>query len=305
MERVLVGLSVSVAPVANVSPADEASRAELLGFDFVSIADHPFGSSPTNEPWVTLAWIGASTARIGLVTRVLGLPFRDPPLIAKMAETLDRFAGGRLVVGLGGGGADDKMRSVGITPPSGGEKIAALAEAAAVMRGLWSEREFTFHGHRYALDRANLMPKPVRRIPIWMGVLGPRGADLAGQVADGWLPYLRYTSWERLHDCRRRVRIAAERAGRDPASVTCVAGVQAHVGELPGAPVNAITGSPQEVADSLGSLLDIGFDGVNLSLLGPDSADQPARLAEEVLPLVRPGRPAPLADGAGIGGGRP
>jgi len=297
VEQVFVGLSVSVAPVGKVSPADEASQAERLGFDFVSIADHPFGSSPTNEPWITLAWIGASTTRIGLVTRVLGLPFRNPALVAKMAETLDRLAGGRLVVGIGGGGADDKMRSVGVTPPSAGEKIAALAEAVAVMRGLWSEQEFTFRGHRYALDRANLMPKPVRRIPVWMGVLGPRGADLAGQVADGWLPYLRYTSWERLRDCRHRVAIAAEQAGRDPASVTCVASVQAHVGKLPGAPVNAITGSPEEVADSMGKLLDIGFDGVNLSMLGPDCADQPARFAGEVLPLIRPGRPVPLAGG--------
>jgi alkanesulfonate monooxygenase SsuD/methylene tetrahydromethanopterin reductase-like flavin-dependent oxidoreductase (luciferase family) len=219
-------------------------------------------------------------------------------LVAKMAETLDRLARGRLVVGLGAGGAADKMRSVGITPPSAREKIAALAEATAVMRGLWSEREFTFRGHHYALDQANLMPKPVHRIPIWMGVLGPRGADLAGTMADGWLPYLRYTSWDRLRDCRQRVATAAERAGRDPASVTCVVGVQAHVGELPGAPTNAITGSPQEVADGLHKLLDIGFDGVNLSMLGPEGSDQPARFAEEVRPLMRPGRPARLADGA-------
>lgn len=290
MGRPLVGLSVSVAPVGDSSPVDEAREAERLGFDFVSVADHPFGGTPTNEPWVTLAWIGAVTTRIGLLTRVIGLPFRHPALVAKMAETLDRLADGRLVVGLGGGGADDKMCSVGITPPSAREKIAALAEATAIMKGLWSEPRFTFHGQRYVVERADLMPKPAREIPIWLGALGPRGAELAGAIADGWIPYLRYVTPDRLRTCRRRVSIAAERAGRDPSCVKCVLCVQAHVGALDETPANAITGEPQEIAESLSDLLSIGFDGVNISVIGPDRAGQAVRFAEEVLSKLVPGQ---------------
>lgn len=295
MKRLTVGLSVAVAPVGDLDPVHEATTAERLGFDFVSVADHPFGGSPTNEPWVTLAWIGASTTKIGLLTRVLGVPFRNPALVAKMAETLDRLSGGRVVLGLGGGGADDKMRSAGITPPSAAEKITALAEATKIVRGMWSTHAFTHAGDHWSVDRVELTPKPSRQIPLWLGVLGPRGARLAGEVSDGWIPHLRYMSWEQLREGRRQVAIGAERAGRDPADLTFVVSVEAHVGALAKVPNNAITGPPEAVAEGLAKLRDLGFDGFNISAIGPDRAEQPARLAEEVLPILTPGRTQPVA----------
>jgi alkanesulfonate monooxygenase SsuD/methylene tetrahydromethanopterin reductase-like flavin-dependent oxidoreductase (luciferase family) len=286
MRRPVIGLSVSVAPVGDRNPAYEASEAERLGFDFISVADHPFGSSPTNEPWVTLAWIGASTTTIGLVTRVLGVPFRSPALVAKMAENLDRLSHGRLVLGLGGGGADNKMRSVGITPPSAGEKIDALAEATAVIGGLWSESSFTYRGEHFDLERAGISPRPHHQIPIWMGVLGPRGAFLAGRLADGWIPHLHYTSRDRLRECRRRVAAGAESADRDPALVRQIVSVEVHIGALPNAPRNAIVGPPEAIAENLSELLDIGFDGFNISMIGPDRAEQPSHFVEGVLPML-------------------
>jgi alkanesulfonate monooxygenase SsuD/methylene tetrahydromethanopterin reductase-like flavin-dependent oxidoreductase (luciferase family) len=50
-----------------------------------------------------LTWIAASTSRIKVATRVLGVPYRPPVIVAKMAEALDRLSGGRLILGLGGG----------------------------------------------------------------------------------------------------------------------------------------------------------------------------------------------------------
>jgi alkanesulfonate monooxygenase SsuD/methylene tetrahydromethanopterin reductase-like flavin-dependent oxidoreductase (luciferase family) len=290
-------------PVDEINPVQQALEAERLGFDFVSVADHPFGVSPTNEPLVTLAVIGAATSRIGLVTRVLGLPFRNPALVAKMAETLDRLTDGRLVLGLGGGGADDKMLSVGIDPPSAREKLDGLADAVAIITGLWSEDRYTFHGKRYAVAGAALNPKPRGRIPLWLGVLGPRGADLAGETADGWIPYRRYTSPDRLRVCRRRLATAAEKAGRDPAAITCVVSVEAHVGELPDAPSGAFTGPPEQVAEELADLLAIGFDGVNVTAIGPDRIEQPERFAEEVLPMLDPDRTPTAAAAAGTASG--
>lgn len=286
MERLILGLSVSAAPVGRVNPADEAAEAERLGFDFVSVADHPFGSSPTNDPWVTLAWIGASTNSIGLLTRVLGVPFRSPALVAKMAETLHRLSNGRLIIGLGAGGADDKMRSVGISLLSPREKIDALIEATSVIKGMWKEPEFTFQGKHFKTERADLTPKPRDQIPVWMGTLGPYGADLTGKHADGWIPYLRYISPELLRECRKRIVIAAESVGRDPSLLTSILSVEAHVGALPNAPKRAITGSPDAVAESLSELLQLGFDGFNFSMIGPDRAEQPSRFIEEVFPML-------------------
>jgi len=217
---------------------------------------------------------------------VLGTPFRNPALVAKMAENLDRLSGGRLILGLGGGGADDKMLSVGISPPAGPEKISALAEASTIVTGMWSKRQFTFRGDHWSVDGAELTPKPIRHIPIWLGVLGRRGARLAGEIADGWIPHLRYMSWQQLGECRHQVAIGAETAGRNPADLTYIAGVEAHVGALPEPPRNAVTGPPGAVAEGLARLLEMGFDGFNISAIGPDRGEQPERLAEEVLPML-------------------
>ncbi|MFI9842500.1 LLM class flavin-dependent oxidoreductase [Nonomuraea sp. NPDC051941] len=286
MGKPVIGLSVSMHPISEESPVREATLAEELGFDFVSVPDHPFGGSPTNEPLVTLAWIGAATQRIGLVTRVLGVPFRNPAMVAKMAETIDRFSGGRLVLGLGGGGADKKMRSVGIAPLSAGEKIDGLAEATSIISEMWSNPQVTRSGRQHGVVDAEISPRPARRIPIWLGVLGPRGAELAGEAADGWIPYLRYTTVERLTVCRRRLTAAAERAQRDPAALTCILSVEAHVGQLSETPVNAITGTPEAVAEQMVKFLDLGFDGFNVTVLGPDRIEQATRIAEEVFPLL-------------------
>jgi alkanesulfonate monooxygenase SsuD/methylene tetrahydromethanopterin reductase-like flavin-dependent oxidoreductase (luciferase family) len=301
--RTIVGLSVSMHPIADIDPAREARQAEEWGYDFVSPPDHPFGGSPTNEALVTLAWMGAVTDRIGLLTRVLGVPFRNPALVAKMAETLDRLSGGRLLLGLGAGGADDKMRAAGIVPPARAEKIGALAEAVAIIQRVWAEPVVDLEGRHFRVEGLKVSPRPPRPVPVWLGVLGPRGADLAGRVADGWIPYLRYTDPSRLGEYRQRVTRAAEAAGRDPESVTCVLGVDAHVGQLDGVPKLAVCGSAEQIAESLRSYLEVGFDGVNVTLLGPDRAEQAERFATEVMPLL-PGRIArtavPMARSAAV-----
>src|SRR5580704_9776497 len=149
MTSVLFGLNVAPSAAPGADPVALARRAEELGFDFVSAADHPCGDQPTLETWTMLSWIAASTSRIRVASRVLGLPYRHPPIVAKMAETLDRLSGGRLILGLGGGYSDHEFRAFGLGVPTPGEKVDGLAEALTIIRGLWAEPAFTFHGRRY------------------------------------------------------------------------------------------------------------------------------------------------------------
>src|SRR4051812_4572240 len=107
----------------DLDPAAEGRRAEALGFDFVSSSDHPEGTQPTHEVWTMLSWVAAATSRIRVATRVLGVPYRAPAMVAKMAETLDRLSGGRLILGLGGGYADEEFRAFGLTVPSPRDKV--------------------------------------------------------------------------------------------------------------------------------------------------------------------------------------
>src|SRR5919198_4932249 len=100
MAGLLLGLDIPAAGALD-DPAGVAADAEALGFDFISNNDHVLGNDPRYEGWTLLAWLAAATSRVRVVSRVLGVPYRNPALVAKMAESLDRLSGGRLVLGLG------------------------------------------------------------------------------------------------------------------------------------------------------------------------------------------------------------
>jgi len=93
-----------------------------------------------------MTWIAARTTRIHVASNVLGLPLRLPALTAKMAETLDRLSDGRLILGLGGGGNDEEFAGFGAPVRTPLEKVEALEEATAVIRGVWTGSPFTYHG---------------------------------------------------------------------------------------------------------------------------------------------------------------
>ena len=163
-----VGLTISTSAAPGADPIGDARNAEALGFDFVSVSDHLHGTAPTFETWTLLTWLTASTSRIGVATRVLGVPYRNPAVVAKMAETLDRLGGGRLILGLGGGHSDEEFRAFGVGHLAPRDKVDGLEDALRIVRGLWSESAFTHHGRRHHTDGAAISPRPGRPIPIWL-----------------------------------------------------------------------------------------------------------------------------------------
>jgi alkanesulfonate monooxygenase SsuD/methylene tetrahydromethanopterin reductase-like flavin-dependent oxidoreductase (luciferase family) len=266
-----------------------ASRAEDLGFDFISASDHLHGSSPTFEPWTLLSWIAAKTSRIRVLTRVLGMPYRSPPVVAKMAETLDRLSGGRVILGMGGGYSDEEFRAFGLGEWTPRDKVDGLGEAVRIARGLWSERRFSFGGRLHRTEDAELEPKPEHRIPIWVGTFGTRALAMTGRLADGWIPSLGFAPPEEVTVMRDQVLAAARGAGRRPEDITCIYNLEVRVDEHAGPEQSLVSGSPETVARQLSGFAKIGFQGFNFIAVGPDSDQQAERLAREVIPLVRAG----------------
>src|ERR671919_1377641 len=105
------GTNINQSAAEGAAPGGDARHAEELGFDTVMLSDHLVGRRPTHETWTLLTWLAAGTSRIRLGTNVLGLPYRAPAVTAKMAETLHRLSGGRLILGLGAGGNNTEFRS--------------------------------------------------------------------------------------------------------------------------------------------------------------------------------------------------
>ncbi len=185
MSELWFGLNVSPSAAPGTDPVADARRAEELGYDFVSVNDHLHGTAPRHETWTLLTWIAAATSRIRVVPRVLAVPYRNPAVVAKMAETLDRLSGGRLVLGLGGGYADEEFRAFGLPARTPRDKVDGMEEAIRIARGVWSEPEFSFQGRLYRTEEARVEPKPAHRIPIWLGTYGDRALGVTGRLADG------------------------------------------------------------------------------------------------------------------------
>src|SRR5882757_273814 len=220
MPDLLFGLDLPASAELGRDPVGDAQQAEALGYDFVSTSDHPAGSSPTNETWTVLSFVAAGTSRIGIATRVLGVPYRPPAMVAKMAETLDRLSGGRLILGLGGGYSDAEFRAFGLTVPTPREKVDGLAEAIQITRGLWSQPRFSFSGRLYQTAAADLEPKPAHHIPIWLGTFGDRALTVTGRLADGWIPSLGMAPPERIPAMLALIEAGARAAGRPPEAIT-------------------------------------------------------------------------------------
>lgn len=287
MTEVLFGLDVTTSAASDADPVGIALRAESFGFDFVSASDHPSSAHPTLETWTLLSWIAATTTRIRVATRVLGVPNRPPPVLAKMAETLDRMSGGRLILGLGGGYSDEEFRAFGLRVPSARDKVDGLEEAIRITHGLWTEPSFTFDGRHYRTDVAELEPKPSRRIPIWLGTFGPRALELTGRLADGWIPTLELAPPERVPEMRERILRAAHEADRNPKDITLAYNMEIRVDDRADAPPHVVTGSPSAVAEQLVGFTRLGFSAMNFQPWGPGRGEQIELLATEVIPAVR------------------
>jgi probable F420-dependent oxidoreductase len=287
MSDVLFGVNVSTSVTTGSDPIAAAKAAEALGFDFVSASDHLHGDAPTFEPWTMLSWIAAATSRIRVATRVLGVPYRHPPVVAKMAETLDRLSGGRLILGLGGGYSDEEFRAFGLGAHSPRDKIDGLEEAILIARGMWSDPGFTFEGRLHRVEAARLEPKPEHRIPIWLGTYGNRALRVTGRLADGWIPSLGFAPPEQVAVMRERILAAARDAGRDEDEITCVYNLEIRVDERAGLDPSVVVGPRGAVVEQLIEFVKLGFTGFNFIPAGPDPKEQVERLGTEVIPAVR------------------
>jgi probable F420-dependent oxidoreductase len=287
MSQLSFGVNVSASTSGETDPVALARAAEHLGFDFVSTSDHPCGTEPTYETWTMLTWIAAATSRIRVATRVLGLPYRSPAMVAKMAETLDRLSDGRLILGLGAGYSDAEFRAFGLPVLSPRDKIDGLDDALHIIRGLWSQAGYTFGGRQHHVTGADLEPKPSHRIPIWLGTFGDRALTVTGRHADGWIPSLGHASLDRLPAMREKVLVAAAAAGRSPEQITCALNVEVHLGSGTSPRPGLLAGTAPQVATDLAGLVQLGFTTFNFMPVGESTTDQMNRISAQVIPELR------------------
>jgi len=280
---VLIGTDISTAAGAEADPVRAALDAERWGYDFVSASDHPTGTSPTYETLTMLTWIAARTSRISIATRVLGVPFRRPAMIAKAAESLQRLAGGRVILGLGAGYSDAEIGALGVPIPSARDKIDGLADALEIIRRVWAEPYVTHQGSVYSVAHLAVQPKPSRSIPIWLGTFGPRALAVTGRLADGWIPSFGFLPPAQVGDALQRIRDASHAAGREPDAVRAIYNVPVRIDATARTDESTVSGAVSDVVEQFAGFTELGFSGFNL-MPGPGHA---ARIGAELLPELR------------------
>jgi probable F420-dependent oxidoreductase len=191
---------------------------EDLGFDHLLAYEHVLGAvhadrtppltgpytehDPFHDPFVMFAYLAGITRRIRFATAVLVLPQRQTALVARQAADVDLLSGGRLRLGVGVGWNHVEYEALGEDFRTRG---ARQEEQIGLLRRLFTEPVVDFTGRFDRVDRAALVPKPARSIPIWLGGSSDAAFERAARLADGFIFFGGeidhvVDAWDRLRD---------------------------------------------------------------------------------------------------------
>ncbi|HEV8714804.1 MAG TPA: LLM class flavin-dependent oxidoreductase [Candidatus Binatia bacterium] len=229
-------------PTGDFAKARAAAEwADTRGFYSVSINDHffsPLGAphTPQLECFSTLSAIAAVTKNVRLAPAMAAMSFRHPPMLAKMASTLDHISNGRLVLGVGSGWQRSEYDAHGYPYPSNVERLEQLGDAIKLIKAMWTQEEPTYRGRYFSVEKAYNYPRPVQKPhpPIMVGGAGKKLLQIAAaeaQIANLIPPIVNGKDFVqdpgaavRFDKAELKRRIAMLRgfvadAGRDPGSV--------------------------------------------------------------------------------------
>jgi alkanesulfonate monooxygenase SsuD/methylene tetrahydromethanopterin reductase-like flavin-dependent oxidoreductase (luciferase family) len=276
--------------------ADQARRAERLGFDSVWVMDHVFiqrrwGRVVSHDPMLSLAHVAAATSRITIGSLVLSHAFRHVVQLAREASALAASSAGRFVLGLGTGWHQPEFDALSLPFD---HRVGRLEEALAPLQLLLRGENATASGEWLHLADASIAvtsPAP----PVWIAAEGPRMLALAAR-ADGWNhAYWGAEDTGRFETASKGLHDALARAGRKraevetSASIACVIGSWDETREGFREPEVAV-GSAAHLAEVVRRYGDAGADHVILSLSPDPYAEfDPAALerAADILPRAR------------------
>lgn len=275
-----------------------ATTAEETGFDSIWVGDHLLFRDPLTgargplEAWSTLAALGEATERVLIGPLVAATSFHNPAMIAKKAATVDDISGGRLVLGLGAGWNRVEYEAFGFPFDS---RVSRFEEAFVVVSTLIREGSIDFQGRFYTNLQMELLPRARADMPLLIGSNGPRMLRIAAPHVDLWNSW--YTGFdnrpEGVAPLMETVDDACREVGRDPGEIERTVAVLVRLsrgkGRIAGSSerpdVEPITGSPQEMAESLARFGAMGISHIQV-VLDPIDAPAVAELAE-VLTLLR------------------
>lgn len=294
------------------------TEAETLGFGVITVSDHivvpkdidsiyPYsegGDFPGQaggecmEQLTLLAYVAAMSRTAKLLTSVMVVPHREPLLAAKSLATTDQLSGGRVIVGCGTGWMREEFEAIGA--PDFAKRGEVTDDYIRIFKKVWTDDDAAHDSPYSKFSNITFRPKPKQNPhpPIWIGGESGRAHRRVVELGDGWYPIgqnpkfpldsiaLYKASRDRLHE-------RAEKAGRDPATISLAYNAPFHSRqEQKGRDGGRLimTGSAQDRAADISALKELGVTTVIVNTLAaelPATLDRMREFQAEVAPLVK------------------
>jgi probable F420-dependent oxidoreductase len=268
-----------------------AQMAEEIGLDSLWFPDHLIfrhEDQPQAGVWEAmsiLTGIAAVTSKVELGPLVLCAGWRNPALIAKMADTIDEISGGRFVLGLGSGWHKPEFDAFGFPFD---HRYSRFEEAIRIIHGLLRNGHVDFAGKFHQARDCELRPRGPRKNgpPILIGSTGEKMLQLTAKYADMWNSDWR-NSVEIAAPVVEQASAALVAAGRDLATIERTVSVVIDLPSAQGLPANrfgAMSGSHEEIAAGLRAYAALGVSHLHCWI----HPNTPAGMAEfsRVLELI-------------------
>ena len=197
---------------------------ESLGYHLVMTCDHigitPDVQSrypaPFYEPLSTLGWLAGITNGIEIGTTVIILPYRSVLETARAGANVDQLCGGRFILGVGVGWAEQEFQALGVPFHQRG---AMTNEYLQALKLLWTQEVASFEGRFVSFRDVHTAPRPARspHPPIWVGGASDAALRRAVRYGDGWHPIRIRLDWFRETGIPRLRQIAQAEGRPTPA----------------------------------------------------------------------------------------
>lgn len=197
---------------------------EGLGYHSIMTSDHlvitpDVGAAypaPFYEPISTLAWLAGVTETVEIGTTVLIVPYRNPMETARALANIDQLSGGRLILGVGIGWAEQEFAALKVPYR---ERGAITNEYLASIKQLWTEDVASFDGKYVSYSGVDTAPRPLRKPhpPIWVGGASDAALRRTIRLGDAWHPIRFQKAWLIDEGIPRLRQLAEEEGGAMPA----------------------------------------------------------------------------------------
>ena len=171
------------------------------------------------EAYVNMAAMALNTTKVKLGTGVTNPLTRHPSVVGSGYATLEEYAPGRMIVGIGLG--DSSVETMGMKPA----KLSYFETTIRQMRDLLGGKEVELE-----TGKIHVLHPCQRNVPIYIAASGPKMLELCGRIADGVIVLVGVAD-EYIEQAKEKIAAGAKVAGRQLSDIQLVLWVPCAVSE--------------------------------------------------------------------------